>query len=62
MPNEKPKKLKLRWRARGNMEIYCPHCKEVIFKGHYAGFTWYSLEGKCPYCKKPVLDEWEEEK
>lgn len=62
MENKKSKKLKLRWRARGNIEIYCPHCKEVIFAGFHEGFTCYSLDGKCPYCNKEIDEKWEEEK
>ena len=58
----KPKKLKLRYRANGNIEIYCPYCKNVIFAGFSEGFTCYSLEGKCPYCKKEIDEKWEDEK
>ena len=44
------------------IQIYCPYCKQVIFKGFCEGFTCYSLEGKCPYCNKEIDEKWEEER
>lgn len=38
---------------KGYTKIYCPHCKEELFRGFYMGITMRHYDN-CPNCKKPV--------